>query len=409
VAKNRRASKQRVPAKRTPPPTQRPIAGADAFTNLRELAHVQSQAAALLLIGLQLRGDPAAARARVEAAAPLVPSPPSSPPEMLPLEDLQALGFPTLAAGAPRFRSEVLQRAAGVRFAAAAAVQPAPRDARRASASLPATANAFYRDANPETAAALLEVGLRHPHELARVSAATSYLDVAANATPALRILEHGVRSRDRLIRGVAAHALAHVDPRNPALAKLLEPRRRRSSRGRSHTSLIVHGTWARTSSWWQPPSGDFWKYVHDNVDPHLYGAPDRFEWSGGYSDAARALAGDDLRVWVDAHNLGGLDLFTHSHGGSVAMLATHAGTGLGRLALLSCPVHWPKYTPEFTAVANGVVSVRVHLDLVILADRGGQRFDDNRIRENVLPIWFDHFATHDPGTWETYGVQAML
>ena len=50
-----------------------------------------------------------------------------------------------------------------------------------------------------------------------------------------------------------------------------------------------------------------------------------------------------------------------------------------------------------------------MHLDLVILADRGGQRFYDNRISENVLPLWFDDFATHDPTTWETYGVPAML
>jgi len=38
--------------------------------------------------------------------------------------------------------------------------------------------------------------------------------------------------------------------------------------------------------------------------------------------------------------------------------------------------VHWPKYTPQFDLVQN-VVSIRVHLDLVILADRGGQEFSD--------------------------------
>ena len=78
--------------------------------------------------------------------------------------------------------------------------------------------------------------------------------------------------------------------------------------------------------------------------------------------------------------------------------------------AQLPCniPVHWPKYAPDFNLVGK-VVSVRVHLDLVILADRGGQRFYDSRISENVLPLWFDHFATHDPATWETYGVPAML
>ncbi|MDP2626815.1 MAG: hypothetical protein Q8Q58_07915, partial [Candidatus Rokubacteria bacterium] len=68
----------------------------------------------------------------------------------------------------------------------------------------------------------------------------------------------------------------------------------------------------------------------------------------------------------------------------------------------------WPQYTPAFSLVGS-VVSVRVHLDLVILADRGGQRFNDTRIREHVLPIWFDHFAAHDPDVWRQYDVPAML
>jgi hypothetical protein len=409
MAKKRTVSKRRVPARRTERSAPRPIAGPDAFTDLREPDYVYSQAATLLLIGSNVRGDPAAMQARVEAARAFLPPAATAVSEMIPAEDVQALGFPALAAGAPRFRPEALQRAAGVRFPATPASQPSPRDVRSASRALSSAANAFYRNANSETAGTLLEVSLRHPNELVRVSAAASYLDVAVNAATGIRILEHGLRSRDRLTRDVAAHALAHVDYENPGLARLMRSKKRRSLRKRSRTSLLVHGTWARTDSWWQPPSGDFWTYLHGQVDPNLYGAQDRFEWSGGYSDAARALAGDDLRVWVRQHNLEGLDLFAHSHGGNVAMLANHAGTTVGRLVLLSCPVHWPKYTPDFSAVANKVVSVRVHLDLVILADRGGQRFYDNRIQENVLPLWFDHSATHDPGIWVTYNVPAML
>ena len=128
----------------------------------------------------------------------------------------------------------------------------------------------------------------------------------------------------------------------------------------------------------------------------------------GGYSDAARAEAGTELHDWVQQHNLDGLDLFTHSHGGNVAMLANHAGTNVGRMVLLSCPVHWPKYTPQFNAQEK-VVSVRVHMDLVILADRGGQKFSDPRIQENVLPLWFDHFATHDPANWQKYNIPGMI
>ncbi|HEX7895485.1 MAG TPA: hypothetical protein VF447_14905, partial [Terriglobales bacterium] len=75
---------------------------------------------------------------------------------------------------------------------------------------------------------------------------------------------------------------------------------------------------------------------------------------------------------------------------------------------LLSCPVHWPKYMPDFD-ITQKAVSVRVHMDLVILADRGGQKFSDPRIQEHVLPLWFDHFATHDPANWQKYNIPAML
>jgi hypothetical protein len=44
-------------------------------------------------------------------------------------------------------------------------------------------------------------------------------------------------------------------------------------------------------------------------------------------------------------------------------------------------------------------------MDLVILADGGGQRFNVPQIQEHVLPVWFDHFATHEPKVWERYGV----
>jgi pimeloyl-ACP methyl ester carboxylesterase len=110
----------------------------------------------------------------------------------------------------------------------------------------------------------------------------------------------------------------------------------------------------------------------------------------------------------VQQRGLDGLDVFAHSHGGSVAMLASQAGTRIDRLVLLSCPVHWPKYAPDFARVSR-TVSIRVHLDLVILADGGGQRFHDGRIEENVLPVWFDHFTTHDPDTWERYDLPSRL
>ena len=100
--------------------------------------------------------------------------------------------------------------------------------------------------------------------------------------------------------------------------------------------------------------------------------------------------------MWIKDHDLPGIDLFGHSHGVSVMMLASHDEPALGELVLLGCPVHVPKYFPDFSRVTK-VVSIRVRLDLVILADGGGQHFNNPRIEENVLPIWFDHSRTHDP------------
>jgi hypothetical protein len=110
----------------------------------------------------------------------------------------------------------------------------------------------------------------------------------------------------------------------------------------------------------------------------------------------------------VAARGHAGLDLFTHSHGGSVAMLATHLGLDIGQLVLLSCPAHPLKYLPDFTRV-NEVLSIRVHLDLVILVDGGRQRFHHPQIGENVLPLWFRHSATHDPQVWQNQSVPTLL
>jgi hypothetical protein len=408
---NKRSSSRGRLSSVSPYTEPKPIAGPDAFEDLRDPSHIQSQAATMLLIGSHLRGDAPAVQARAGAAmgiTALAEGAGLRAVDALPEEDVLTLGFPRLQAGTPRFRSTDLQRSLGVRFGPLKAAAPTGGEVRAATKSLPAAVDAFYTDANAETAARLLEAGLRHPNELVRVAAAASYFEVGAEALRVIGVLEHGLNSKDRLTRDVAAYALTHVDPANPKLEKLLKSKARISRRKPSRTSTIIHGTWAPNSPWWQPPNGDFWSYVRDNVDLNLYAAQDRFGWTGGYSDAARTKGGSDLSAWVQSHNLAGLDLYCHSHGGSVAMLANHLGTQLGKMILLSCPVHWPKYTPDFTRVTK-VISVRVHLDLVILADRGGQKFKNPGIEEHVLPVWFDHFATHSPAVWEKYNVKQWI
>ena len=263
----------------------------------------------------------------------------------------------------------------------------------------------LFQNPTPRAAAHLAEAALEDSDELTRVAAAALAFRVSVDPQPALDTLAIGTRSRDELVREVAATALARVYPRHKALDRLRRPGRAKRGGAASHSTTIVHGTWARANKWWQP-GGDF----HASLvpwRPDLYGAADRFEWTGGYSDAARSLAASELLQWINGHPPGPWRLITHSHGGSVAFLATGNGMTLGQLVVLSCPVH-EESMPDFTRVPQ-VISVRVKWDLVILADGGGQLFDDPRIREIVLPIWFNHSATHYPSVWAKYNVASQI
>lgn len=372
-----------------------PVPFAEAFAREDEAA-VHSRAAALLLLGAQMESEPVALefRAALEGA--------EGPRDLAPPEDVEPLRVPVLEVGGERLSRE---RVLGV-LSEEMAVPPdevaAPRPERMAELA----ARVQERPTVP-MAAALFEACLHDPHELVRVAAAISYLNAAADPLAVVDPLVEGTGSDDPLVRDLAATGLARFAPDHPRLAELQEPAEPGDEGEPSHTSLLVHGTWARRASWWQP-GGDFHAYLLQDVRPDLYSAADRFHWSGGYTDGRRARGARRLVSWVQQRSLEGLDLFTHSHGGSVAMLASQQGLDIGQLVLLSCPVHARKYLPDFQHV-NDVVSIRVHLDLVILADRGGQRFRHPQIRENVLPIWYDHAATHDPSVWQRHNVPGLL
>lgn len=263
---------------------------------------------------------------------------------------------------------------------------------------------AYRNQLDPRLAAALFRVALDSPDALVRAAAATGYLEVGLEPERSLEVLRAEARSLDETVQLVATTTLARVAP------ELLPPQLGLDLDGPSlgfNSTLLVHGTFARRASWWQP-GGDFHTYILNDVAGDLYGGSDAFSWSGNYSDAARLLAATQLVQWIQGHGGGAFDLMTHSHGGSVAMLASRTPLPIRKLVLLSCPVHWRKYNPDFSVI-NRVISVRVHCDLVILADRGGQRFNDPNIEENVLPLWFSHGATHQPDVWRNEGVPAMV
>ena len=363
------------------PDATEPVRGPSAFAEETDEAAL-SRAAILLHAAAQLRGDDVALSARAERTGRWAYS-------LTPSDEKEEFPVPVLRPTSVRF--PVFRRAELLR-------ENIPAD--RAE-----LGHELYANPSPLVAASLARICLTDRDELTRVAAAA--LDFRLSTDPRLSIetLARGTASNDELVREVAATALARISPSHPSLGRLYAASASPGQGEPSHTSLLVHGTFARSYTWWMP-GGDFHQYLF-GLRPDLYGAPDRFDWSGRYSEAARAEAAVQLLDWVTARGLDGLSLFTHSHGGSVAMLATHGSLSVDELVLLSCPVH-PEYAPNFANVSR-TVSVRVKWDLVILADGGGQRFEDPEIEEHVLPIWFQHSATHSPDVWRAHRVDLMI
>jgi hypothetical protein len=376
-----------------------PISGPEAFRQSGGAA-AQSQAALLLLLGRQLRGDDDALVARAAAADM------GGVVEAVPADDLVQFPVPEVQPAVNRIGVRSVQTHLAHQYGRRI-VQRAAMPETELSEALGDLAQTLFERPDAITAAQLMEASLRSPDELTRVAAAAAYFELSTRPKRLINILVRGTHSRDMLVCDVAATALARIAPDHARLRQMSRKNRARPAGEASHSALLVHGTFARAHEWWQP-GGSFHSYLKSNVRSDLYAAPDRFEWSGGYSDAARDIGARDLRTWAEGHSLLGLDLFGHSHGANVIMQSTKFGLSAGALVLLSCPVHVPKYLPDFARTTK-VVSIRVHLDLVILADRGGQRFRHPQIHENVLPIWFDHGASHNPQVWRDHNVPAML
>jgi hypothetical protein len=372
---------------------ERPPRGAEAFT-VNDDEGVQAQAAILLGLGAQLRGD----RQKVQARSAAV----LQPTAILMADEMAEFPIPRVAPATKRLTTaevDVISRGK-LRAPARAAIERPDV--------LADLADLTYRTRSVSSAATLADAALNHPHPLVQVAAANAALAVTAEPSRPLAILVEHTRSEDELVRDVAATSLGRYMPEHPALRALVGAGMDEPLGSPGRTSMLIHGTWARNNAWYQPPNGDFWSYVDHNVRNDLYSQPDFYRWSGGYSDGARDLAADELATWINTKQENGITLFTHSHGGSVAMLASFRGVTFDELVLLSCPVHPAKYNVNFSAVRK-VVSIRVKVDLVLLADGSGSRFTDARYNEHVLPLFFNHSKTHDPATWTRFNIPAML
>jgi pimeloyl-ACP methyl ester carboxylesterase len=205
--------------------------------------------------------------------------------------------------------------------------------------------------------------------------------------------LEHYANSRITDASVIAVAALGIRDDNYfPTLS------RKGPSPTSSTTSLLVAGTGAWANSWYLK-GGDFHSYILREVRNDLFSGYHAFSWSGAYKKRDRLVAARRLARWVDdavGHDLNAL--FAHSYGGIVALNATTHGLRVKDLVLLSVPAE--EVRVEWRNIERAV-SLRIHMDLVLLAARRPQYFTEN-VEENYLPQWFwKHSDSHEPEIWE--------
>ena len=268
-------------------------------------------------------------------------------------------------------------------------------------------AREVYRKPSIEAAAALFEAAMTSPHPLVAVAGAAGARETTRLRPRIRKTLEQAAKSRDRLVSRLALAAISHIGPMESiADRKVVKQPKSRKRRRKSNTAVITHGTFAANGSWYRP-GGDFYdalKKKRPDLDLH-----DRsFRWTGAYSRKARRADAELLKQWVADQGLSTPDFFAHSHGGTVAHLATKKGVQFDRLVLMGWPVH-PKWYPDFSNVKR-IVDIRVRLDLVVLLDGGRQRFRSKDFNiEKHRHGWFDHSSTHESAYWDEYGLWDVI
>ena len=267
--------------------------------------------------------------------------------------------------------------------------------------------NEVYKNPSIEAAAALFEGALTSPHPLVAVAAAAGARETTRLRPRIRETLETAAKSRDLLVSRLALAAISHIGPmQDLADKKVVRQPVSRKRRRQSETAVITHGTFAANGRWYRP-GGDFYENLNNNrPDLHLH---DRsFRWTGAYSDKARQADARLLKKWLADQGLKRPDFFSHSHGGTVAHLATWQGVEFDRLVLMGWPVH-KKWFPDFSKVKR-IIDVRVKLDLVVMLDFGRQRFKSRKFKiETHRNGWFDHSSTHESTYWDEHGLWDVL
>ena len=258
-----------------------------------------------------------------------------------------------------------------------------------------------------DAATQLIVASLLDEEALVRVAASAAMLRIDPRNTVADSILEDASRASDET--GEFARAIL-VNARDSEHGRL-EIEGSEATAEANPDSVLVHGTWARGGRWWRP-SGDLHEFLRTkNVFPRLYAGRESFAWSGYFSfrtwvhperDWNREQAGSHLAWWAERRLTPPPDIIGHSYGGSISMLATQVEKKVRGLLLISPAVHKTCLpNPDFY---EGILTVRMPLDLVLLADRSKPQLlrELPRVTERILPRRgkTGHSETHDPTIW---------
>jgi hypothetical protein len=169
--------------------------------------------------------------------------------------------------------------------------------------------------------------------------------------------------------------------------------------------STMVHGTMAYVGSWWTP-HGDFHRYIRECVTRDLYSGGQYYSWSGRYSNHHREVAAARLYDWSSPYLHRMNSVYAHSYGGIIALRALGLGLHIDELVLLSTPND--DVETDLSRVGR-ITSLRIHMDLVLLAARRRQSFD-LPVAEHYLPRWFiSHGDSHDTSIWTQHDVVRAL
>lgn len=266
---------------------------------------------------------------------------------------------------------------------------------------------ALYQKPNIETAAALFEAAMRSPHPLVAVAGAAGARETTRLRKTIRKTLVDGARCDDRLASRLAEAAIGHIGPMEGiADERVIERPKSKKRHRKSDTAVITHGSFAADNPWYQP-GGDFYEALAANR-PDLHVHDESFTWTGSYSHYARLADAELLEQWIADQGLGAPDFFAHSHGGTVAHLATKRGVQFDRLVLMGWPA-WDDRFPDFSKI-NRIIDIRVRFDLVILLDGGRQRFKTNQFNiEEHRHGWFNHSATHESDYWDDHDLWGVI